>query len=151
MSPDNSRHPRGEPQAEGGVDAMAIRRPVAYIRLYADADGRSCFEDVRLPGEARGVVESDLMAVFSEPFRADAVMFRHVIKEADGTRPHNAPRRQFIVQLTGECEIEASNGETRRLVPGSVLLVEDVDGEGHITRRVGDDLRLTLIIPLVDR
>lgn len=127
-----------------------VPQPLAYIRLYTDADGRSRFEDVMLPGEPRSVIESDLMAVFSVPFPADEVMFRHVVREADGTRPHNAPRRQFIVQLTGECEIEASGGETRRLVPGSVLLVEDLDGEGHITRRVGDELRLTMIIPLAE-
>ena len=35
---------------------------------------------------------------------------------------HNAPRRQFVVNLTGTVEIVASDGETRRLGPGSILL-----------------------------
>lgn len=124
--------------------------PHAYIRLYADAEGHSCFEDVTLPAETRGVVESDLVATFSAPIPTHAVMFRHVMREADGERPHTAPRRQFIIQLAGECEVEACHGEKRRMVPGTVLLVEDVEGHGHITRRVGDDQRLTLVIPLAD-
>lgn len=151
MSADNSAQPNGDPRLPPQpLEPVAISQPLAYIRLYTDVDGRSRFEDVTLLGEPRGVVESELEAVFSVPFPADAVMFRHVVREADGSRPHNAPRRQFIIQLTGECEIEASDGEKRRLVPGSVLLVEDLDGDGHITRRVGDELRLTMIVPLAD-
>jgi len=122
--------------------------PVAYVRLYADEDGHSRFEDVRLGGEPRGVEESELRAAFSEPFEAQYAMFRHVVSEASADHPHNAPRRQFIIQLTGRCEIETSDGDRRRLGPGSVLLVEDVDGLGHITRRLGDEDRLTMIIPL---
>jgi hypothetical protein len=122
--------------------------PVAYIRLYADADGQSRFEDVRLTGEPQGVSESELRATFSDPFPAEHAMFRHVIEEASAEHRHNTPRRQFIVQLTGECEIEASDGDRRRMVPGTVLLLEDVDGLGHITRRLGEEHRLTMVIPL---
>lgn len=129
-------------------DECATEMPVAYIRLYTDSDGHSRFEDVTPQGRTAGVAESDLRATFSEPMAAGWVMFRHVVHEADDSRPHNAPRRQFIVMLKGECEVETSTGETRRLGPGSVLLTEDTDGLGHITRRIGDDDRLTLLIPL---
>jgi hypothetical protein len=125
-------------------------RPIAYVRLYTDEQGQTRLEDVSLDGNTRGVVESDLRATFSEPIVVNHMMFRYVVREADGERPHNAPQRQFIVQLSGNCEVETSDGDTRRLGPGSVLLVEDVDGAGHITRRVGDADRLTLIIPLAD-
>jgi hypothetical protein len=125
-----------------------VSAPIAYIRLYAGEDGHSHFEDVRLGGEPSGVSESELRAVFSEPFTAQRAMFRHVVQEASAEHPHNTPRRQFIVQLTGKCEIEASDGERRRLVPGSVLLLEDTGGPGHTTRRVGVEDRLTLLIPL---
>jgi quercetin dioxygenase-like cupin family protein len=63
---------------------------------------------------------------------------------------HASPRRQFIVQLAGEVEIEVSDGEARRFGPGSVMLVEDVAGKGHTTRRVGDAVRDTLFLPLDD-
>lgn len=125
-----------------------MNAPVAYFRLYAGDDGESHFEDVRLDGGSQGVAESELRAIFSDPFPAQRALFRHVVEEASAEHPHNTPRRQFIVQLTGECEIQTSDGDRRRLVPGSVLLLEDVDGAGHITRRVGDADRLTLLIPL---
>lgn len=131
-----------------GADEDAAEMPVAYIRLYTDSEGHSRFEDVSPLGHTTGVVESDLRATFSEPMSADWVAFRHVVHEADDTRPHNAPRRQFIVMLKGECEVETSMGEKRRLGPGSVLLVEDTEGLGHITRRIGEGDRLTLLIPL---
>jgi hypothetical protein len=131
-----------------GSDEGSVEMPVAYVRLYTDADGHSRFQDVSPPGRTTGVVESDLRATFSEPMSADWLMFRHVVHEADDSQPHNAPRRQFIVMLKGECEVETSTGEKRRLGPGSVLLTEDTEGLGHVTRRIGDGDRLTLLIPL---
>jgi hypothetical protein len=131
-----------------GSDEGSVEMPVAYVRLYTDADGHSRFQDVSPPGRTTGVVESDLRATFSEPMSADWLVFRHVVHEADDSQPHNAPRRQFIVMLKGECEVETSTGEKRRLGPGSVLLTEDTEGLGHVTRRIGDGDRLTLLIPL---
>lgn len=129
-------------------DGTVVEMPVAFIRLYTGADGHSYFEDVRPQGKASGVIESDMRAAFSTAVSAGTVAFRYVLDEADDAEPHNAPRRQFIVMLKGECEVESSSGEKRRLGPGGVLLVEDLDGYGHVTRRIGDENRLTLLIPL---
>jgi hypothetical protein len=63
---------------------------------------------------------------------------------------HHAPRRQFVVTLSGEAEVEASDGEVRRIVPGTVMLADDLTGRGHITRGVGTQERLSLFIPLAD-
>ncbi|MCW2951457.1 MAG: hypothetical protein JWQ48_627 [Conexibacter sp.] len=120
----------------------------AYTRLYADAAGVTHLEDVELEGETRGVSESDLVAAFSDPLEVETLQFRDVVREADATMPHNAPRRMFIVQLRGRYAIETSDGARREIGPGGVLLVEDVDGDGHITRRVGDEPRLTLVVTL---
>jgi hypothetical protein len=120
----------------------------AYTRLYTDADGHSRFEEVELPAETRGVGYAELVATFSEPIDADAVVFRNVLREAADDTPHNAPRRQFIVQMTGWCEVESSTGERRRFGPGSVLLVEDLVGHGHITRKIGEGERLTMLVTL---
>jgi hypothetical protein len=140
----------GDEPSASGASLAAPAAPIAYVRLYTDEGGHSRFEDVRLQGETRGVVESDLRATFSASFVPTAAMFRHVVEEADATRPHNTPCRQFIIQLTGECEVEASDGDKRRMGPGSVLLLEDVEGLGHITRRIGDAMRMTMVIRLED-
>ena len=41
------------------------------------------------------------------------------------------------MQIAGELEVEAGDGERRRFGPGSVVLLEDVSGKGHFTRVVG--------------
>jgi hypothetical protein len=134
--------------ADDGLRRSSIVK--AYTRLYTDAHGESRFEDVELPAETGSVVESDLIATLAEPIPAKSVIFRNVIREASDSDPHNAPRRQFIIQVTGTCEIETSTGETRRFGPGEVLLVEDLDGRGHITRAVEPGERMTLLIPLAE-
>lgn len=76
--------------------------------------------------------------------------FRDVVTEARTDVRHNAPRSKFIVVLRGRCVVETSLGDTRELGLGDALLAEDTTGYGHITRRVGNEQRLTLEI-LVDR
>ncbi len=51
---------------------------------------------------------------------------------------HPAPAKQFMILLTGEWEIETSDGNVLRLGPGDVILVEDTFGKGHRSRNVGD-------------
>jgi quercetin dioxygenase-like cupin family protein len=63
---------------------------------------------------------------------------------------HPAPRRQFIVTLSGESEVELEDGKKVRLGPGTILLAEDTTGKGHISRAVGSQDRISLIIPLAD-
>lgn len=119
-----------------------------YVRLYTDEAGDSRFEDVEFTGEPQNVVESTLQAVLSEPIPAGKVYFRDVATEASSTEPHNAPRRQFIVQLIGETVVETSTGDTRRMGPGAVMLLEDLDGKGHITTKTSEGERSTLVITL---
>lgn len=61
---------------------------------------------------------------------------------------HNAPRRQYVIAIPGEVEIEASDGTVRRIVPGDILLAEDLTGRGHTTRVVGDQSRFYAVVPL---
>jgi quercetin dioxygenase-like cupin family protein len=59
---------------------------------------------------------------------------------------HNAPRRQYVVLLSGQMEIETGLGEKRTLSAGDVLVAEDLTGKGHITRSSAE--RVTLSVPL---
>lgn len=61
---------------------------------------------------------------------------------------HNAPRRQFVVNLEGELEIIASDSTTRRFGAGEVFPAEDTTGKGHITRTVNKQPRRSLIVTL---
>lgn len=115
-----------------------------YFRIFAGPDGESHFEDVPVAlAEGRG--GSD----YSELYPATGVIFRR--SPADQLLDwHPAPRRQFVVTLSGEAEVEASDGEVRHIGPGTVMLAEDITGKGHITRGLGTEERLSLFIPLPD-
>jgi hypothetical protein len=54
------------------------------------------------------------------------------------------------VYLSGEGEIEASDGTVRPLRPGTVLLVDDTTGKGHMTRVTGTEEMLVVIVTLPD-
>ena len=61
---------------------------------------------------------------------------------------HNAPRRQYVITLSGQVEHSIGDGIVRRLGPGDVLLVEDLTGRGHTSRIVCSEPRIVTIIPL---
>ena len=118
-----------------------------YTRVYADERGESCFEVVEWATETRQAAESDLVARISAAFDVRGAYLREPLTEASPV-PHNAPSPLFIVMLRGRCSIEVSTGETREFGPGEIVLVEDTTGKGHTTRRVGDEQRLTLMLPV---
>ncbi|MBM2825102.1 MAG: hypothetical protein HW402_766 [Dehalococcoidales bacterium] len=113
-----------------------------YTRLYTGPDGLSHFQDVEIPldGGKSGQHLSKLI-------KATGVIFRVTGADYDYDW-HNAPRRQFVVNLEGSVEIVASDGTTRRLGPGEIMLAEDTTGKGHISRAVNNQPRNSLFIAL---
>ena len=70
---------------------------------------------------------------------------------------HTAPRKQYMIMLRGCVEIEVgnsnngNNGSNKiQLGPGDVVLAEDLTGQGHITRVVGNEQRFYAIIPITE-
>ena len=80
-----------------------------YTRIYADAKGETHLQDVEPEMKEAGNAStmSDLVA-------AKGVIFRDTSSEEYFIDWHNAPRRQFVVNLTGEVEI---TGQRRRKAP----------------------------------
>ena len=63
---------------------------------------------------------------------------------------HPAPRREYVISLSGRLEIGLGDGSTRRFGPGDARLVEDTTGQGHTTRVIGEQPSVTAVIPLAD-
>ncbi len=61
---------------------------------------------------------------------------------------HTASRRQYVVTLSGHAELVLSGGQTIEVGPGSIELAEDLTGKGHITRTVGTEDRVVILIPV---
>jgi quercetin dioxygenase-like cupin family protein len=53
---------------------------------------------------------------------------------------HPSSARNLFIVLTGEWEVTASDGESRRFSVGDVLLVDDTSGKGHRSRVISDSL-----------
>ena len=56
----------------------------------------------------------------------------------------------IIVNIAGIAEFETADGTKVRMVPGDILVAEDLTGHGHIARSIGDEPRISLAIPMPD-
>ena len=115
---------------------------IRIVRIYTGPDNQSHFEDVDVPLKAAGKTGS-----LSEMVKAKGVMFRQTEGDYD-YEFHTAPRRQYVVNLEGEVEIEVGDGAKRILRSGDILLAEDTTGQGHISRAVAGKPRKSLFIIL---
>ena len=61
---------------------------------------------------------------------------------------HPAPRRQYIVNVDAGVQITASDGESRKIGAGEILLVEDTWGKGHLSKAIDGKMRHCLFIPI---
>ena len=118
-----------------------------YVRLYCDEAGESHFEDIEVAMFPLNYAPPAPSLDLSEPMAASKVLFMHVPAGWTGEW-HRAPRKQFLFRLAGIFESTASDGETRLLGPGSVLLMEDIHGKGHYSRVVGDIDALNAVVPI---
>jgi hypothetical protein len=126
----------------GDLAADPGSRTMNVVRLYTGADGRSHFEDIKIPLKDAGKT-----GFLSERFTATGVVFRETGGDYDYDF-HTAPRRQYVVNLEGEVEIEVGDGTRRILRSGDILLAEDTTGQGHISRAVAGKPRRSLFITL---
>jgi hypothetical protein len=112
------------------------------VRVYTGTDGESHFEDIDVQFDQSGA-----FGRISKMVAARGVLFREVDGDYD-LDFHNAPRRQYVVNLTGSVDLEVGDGTRRRLGPGSILLAEDTTGRGHKSQAVAGEARTCLFIPL---
>jgi len=111
--------------------------------LYADEQGESHFRDV----EIEYVEQRASSGRFSERKPATGIIFREVQPDYDYDW-HTAPRRQYIINLDAGVQITASDGETRVIGAGEVLLVEDTTGKGHVSKAVEGQIRHCIYVTL---
>ena len=119
----------------------------SYIRLYADDEGESHFEDVELAFEETDFVPPAPPVLISSFEPASQYAFELVQPGWHGDW-HPAPGRVLAIYLSGEGEIEASDGEIRAIRPGTILLAEDTTGKGHVSRVTSSEEMLVAILAL---
>lgn len=111
------------------------------VRLYTGADNESHFEEIDIELNFNGRLEA------SKLHPAGGIVFRSA-PPSHLSDYHPVPKRQFVITLSGQVEIETGDGSVRRFGPGDVMLAEDTTGRGHITRVIGGRPRDYAFIPL---
>jgi quercetin dioxygenase-like cupin family protein len=109
-------------------------------RLFTGEDGQSHIEPIDLanvPQWTQGLETTTIT------FREDPVG-----RYQDW---HPAPRRQFVIILSGQLEIGLGDGSKHIFGPGSARLVEDTTGQGHTTAVHGDEPCVVATIPLANQ
>ena len=110
--------------------------------LYTDANGQSHFRDIEVEW-----VEETRSGKLSKRLPATGIIFREVPPTYD-LDWHPAPRRQYIINLDAGVEITASDGESRKIGAGEVLLVEDTSGKGHLSKALDGRIRNCIFVPI---
>ena len=110
--------------------------------LYGDDAGETHLTPIELP--ERASYAGNVRAISDIP--ATTMGMGQFLGRKPDVGVHNAPRRQFVVVLQGELEIETTRGERERLRPGDVLFADDGGSKGHISRDVGDEPLMLMAI-----
>ena len=126
------------------VASAQTHKRVFVTRLYTGQDNQTHAEEVEVAftaGSTSNVFQ--LMKITGAEL--------HRIPAGTVNDWHTAPRRQYVITLSGRGEIEVAGGKKISLEPGHIELAEDTMGRGHITRAIGPEDRVTLWLPLAEQ
>ena len=110
--------------------------------LYEDEQGESHWRDIEVEWATNSPGGK-----LSAPIPVSAIIFRETQPDYD-LDWHPAPRRQYIINLIGGVQLTASDGESRIIGAGEVLLVEDTSGKGHLSKSVSGKMRHSIFVPI---
>ena len=132
------------------VDDGGTVRHARYVRLFADAQGASHFDEIDVVLEPIDFAPPAAPLHIAALFPATSCGLVSGPPDWDGSIPHPSPCRQLFCTLRGEYEVTASDGTVRRFPAGSLLLLEDTTGSGHTTRVTSDEDVLIVSVTLAD-
>ena len=118
---------------------MVNPKKLNYHRCYSDSTNETHLEEIQVKqnmAQAAPPAPPFLVSAFNPAtsygfFSAPVGWFGDL---------HPSPARQFMVLLSGEMEIEASDGHKVNMRPGDILQLEDTWGKGHRSRNVGSEV-----------
>ena len=128
------------PAAQSADGAAAGKgKPVMITRFFTGPDGLTHAEEIEAKfapggGVYKLLANSGTQLRSTPPGRENGY--------------HTASRRQYVITLSGHAELVLSGGQTIQVGPGSIELAEDLTGKGHITRTIGTEDRIAIIVPV---
>jgi hypothetical protein len=131
----------GPAYAAQGTAKVPALKPVKIVHFYTGSDNQTHFDEIATEPTAN---------VFKMLPVAGAAELHHALPGSPEIW-HTAPRRQYVITLSGHAEIEGADGRKISVEPGEIEFAEDLTGKGHITRVVGNEDRVSLWLPLADQ
>jgi quercetin dioxygenase-like cupin family protein len=117
---------------------------MALFHLYGDESGATRLERLEMGIEEspvgtvrgiRGIPVTTMNLVQFIPRKPDLGM-------------HQSPERQFSVVLRGVLEVVPSVGDPQHLGPGDIFFGDDVDTKGHVSRDVGEEPLMVMVVAI---
>jgi hypothetical protein len=127
--------------AAQGADGAREGKPVKITRFFTGPDGLTHAEEIEAKFPAGG-------GFYNLLSNSGAQIRKTPPGRENGY--HTASKRQYVITLSGHAELVMSGGQTIQVGPGSIELAEDLTGKGHITRTVGTEDRIAIVIPVTD-
>ncbi|MDD1678826.1 MAG: cupin domain-containing protein [Methanomicrobiales archaeon] len=109
-----------------------------YHRIYPGTDGESHFGTVKVEETLVNAAPPAPPLYLSVDKPASKYLFYSFQPGWTGDL-HPSPARQFLVLLSGEVEVETSDGGVQQFGPGDIILLEDTWGKGHRSKNIGDE------------
>jgi hypothetical protein len=122
----------GRAVAQSGASTAPHEAKV--VRVYATPDGGSRVEELTISPDAKPVSITRMTAGVYRGSGANAPDW------------HRAPRKQFAINMSGELEVELTDG-TRHKIGSDLVFLEDTTGKGHVTRALGPITNVFLHVP----
>ncbi len=92
-----------------------------FVRLFSGQDGQSHFEEL----DTR-----EGSTLFSKAHSGVEVVFKNN-PPSQSVEWHTAPRRRYLITLSGSVDVRIGDGTVKAFGPGDVFLAEDLTGQGH--------------------
>ena len=120
-----------------------------YTKIYSDEEGETHFKDIEIEFESVDFAPPApplMLSQFTPATRYALTLF----PSGWSGDWHPTPRKQVFFILSGELEGRVSDGERRKVGPGSIIMVEDTKGKGHMSKVVGSVDVLAAVVQLED-
>lgn len=129
------------------IQSEGTNLKISIIRLFSDESGKSHFGSLDIETAFADFAPPAPKVLLSKPTVPKQNFFLALPPRWFGDF-HPVPSRQIMTLVSGSLEVIVSDGEKRVFVPGNTALVEDILGEGHITRNVSDEVAILSVIQI---
>ena len=113
--------------------------------IFADDQGQTHFRAVEIDFETRAFAPPSLPVQVSAEIPSTTSLFM-IAPPGWDEEYHATPRKQFCIMLQGELRVEATDGQCIEMGPGDILLVNDVDSQGHLSTIKGNQEAIFIFV-----